>query len=143
MLAPRQGGGVAFQDVALPRRSLYLMSVRTGSKSGFASVFDAPDCGAVIEKRNVSTVAPQALFLLNDPFSIEQATRLAHRVGVQATSARPEDQIRAAYRLVFGRPPRDEEIVIGRQVFETGEGAEALERYCQLLLCANEFIYVD
>jgi hypothetical protein len=136
-------GGAGFQDVAIPRRSLYLMSVRTGAKSGFASVFDAPDSGAIVEKRSVSTVAPQALFLLNDPFSIDQAIALARRVVHECSAAQPEEQIGAVYRLVFGRLPTSEELAIGReQLQDTGE-ADRLERYCQLLLCANEFVYVD
>ena len=136
-------GGVGFQDVALPRRSLYLMSVRTGAKSGFASVFDAPDCGAIVEKRSTSTVAPQALFLLNDSFSSDQATALAKRVARESSASGPEEQIRAAYRLVFGRPPTGEEVTIGRELLQSVGLAERLERYCQLLLCTNEFIYMD
>jgi hypothetical protein len=136
-------GGPGFQDVALPRRSLYLMSVRTGAKSGFASVFDAPDCGAIVEKRSASTVAPQALFLLNDPFTSEQASALARRVAVQSPTTEPAEQIRVAYRLVFGRPPSSEELTIGGELLQALGAADPLERYCQLLLCANEFVYVD
>ena len=44
----------------MPRRTLYLMSVRTGTPSDFGRLFDLPDCGQIVEKRNVSTVAPQA-----------------------------------------------------------------------------------
>ena len=139
----RSRGGMGFQEVSLPRRSIYLMSVRTGSKSGFASVFDSPDSGAVVEKRSVSTVAPQALFLLNDPFSSELAGALGKRVARESPASATEDQIRAAYRLVFGRPPTGEEVAIGRELLQ-GEGeAERLDRYCQILLCANEFVYVD
>jgi hypothetical protein len=136
-------GGAGFQDVGLPRRSLYLMSVRTGAKSGFASVFDAPDCSAIVEKRSVSTVAPQALFFLNDPFSSEQAAALAKRVAHQSSTSRPEDLIRAAYRLVFGRTPTGEELAIGRELLQRADQVDGLARYCQLLLCTNEFVYVD
>ena len=136
-------GGAGFQDVALPRRSLYLMTVRTGAKAGFAALFDAPDGGAVVEKRSVSTVAPQALFLLNDPFSMEQSRAVARRIAREFPSSSPENQIRAAYRQVFGRPPTGEETAIGRALLQGTDQAERLERYCQLLLCANEFVYVD
>lgn len=136
-------GGAGFQDVALPRRSLYLMSVRTGARSGFASVFDAPDCGAVVERRSVSTVAPQALFLLNDPFTTDVARALAGRVAREAATPGVDDQIRQAYRVVFGRVPSGAEIAVGRQVLATGDADNRLERYCQVLLCANEFVYVD
>ena len=116
---------------------------RTGAKSGFASVFDAPDSGAIVEKRSVSTVAPQALFLLNDPFSSDQASALARRVASESPAYDPEEQIRAVYRLVFGRPPTGEEVAIGQELLQGAGQAERLERYCQLLLCANEFVYVD
>ena len=43
------------------------MSVGTGSKTAsFNSLFDGPDGGGIIEGRNQSIVAPQALFLRND-----------------------------------------------------------------------------
>src|ERR1700719_4134441 len=67
-------GGPGFQDVVMPRRSLYLMSVRTGAKSAeFGPLFDAPDCSAIVERRTESIVAPQALFLMNDPLVTELA----------------------------------------------------------------------
>jgi hypothetical protein len=88
-------------------------------------------------------VAPQALFLLNDPFSIDQASALARRVADESPAFGSEEQIRAAYRLVFGRPPTGEEVTIGRELLQGSSQAERLERYCQLLLCANEFVYVD
>jgi hypothetical protein len=136
-------GGPAFPDVAVPRRTLYMMSVRTGTKSGFASVFDAPDCGVVVEKRSVSTVAPQALFFLNDPFASEQASALAKRLIRETSSPEVEAQIRTAYRLIFGRAPTPDEFAIGRDLLADSDQAERLERYCQLLLGANEFIYID
>src|SRR5262249_53386396 len=38
-------GGPGFQDAAVPRRTLYLMAVRTGAKADeFGPLFDAPDC---------------------------------------------------------------------------------------------------
>lgn len=136
-------GGAGFLELTIPRRSLYLMSVRTGAKSGFASVFDAPDCAAVVERRSVSTIAPQALFLLNDPFMAELATDLAHRIRQSGAAAEPQGQIRHAYRLVFGRLPTTAEVQIGQELLRTATATNALERYCQLLLCSNEFIYVD
>jgi hypothetical protein len=47
-------GGPGFQEASTPRRSLYLMSVRTGAKTAeFGPLFDAPDCSAL-------TVCPRA-----------------------------------------------------------------------------------
>ena len=136
-------GGVGFQDLSLPRRSLYLMSVRTGTKSGFTSIFDGPDGGSVVERRGVSTVAPQALFLMNDPFMREQAVALGGRIAREPAAVSPQDQIRWAYRWVFGRSPVSEEMAVGEELLEGGGSRELLDRYCQLLLCSNEFLYLD
>ena len=136
-------GGPGFQEIALPRRSVYFMSVRTGAKSGFASIFDAPDCGAIVEKRSVSTVAPQALFFLNDPFSTDHARELARRVKEEYPTSGIEAWIQSAYRLVFGRSATGEEVGIGLELLRGTDVAARLERYCQLLICSNEFVYLD
>jgi hypothetical protein len=119
------------------------MSVRTGTKSGFPAVFDAPDCGAIVERRSVSTAVPQALFFMNDAFTGEQARSLAQRVMRKASNSSVDDQIRAAYRIVFGRSPNDAEFAIGLELLATPDQADRLERYCQLILSANELIYID
>ena len=42
-----KSGGPGFQDVMIPRRSLYLTAVRTGTKTAeFGALFDAPDLAA-------------------------------------------------------------------------------------------------
>jgi hypothetical protein len=129
-------GGPAFAEMATPRRTLYLLSARTGAKtSEFASLFDRADPGAIVEQRSESIVAPQALFFLNDPFVSDQAKALAKRLARESTG--PEDTIRRLYKIVFARPPRREEIALGKKLLEP------LDRYCHLILCANEFLFVE
>ena len=146
-------GGVATRDFTSGRRGLYLMTVRS-DRSGYGPLFDAADSGVSVERRTVSTVAPQALFLLNNPFLLDQTHLLAQRL------ARSEPQnaarIQAAYRLLYSRPATPQEIEIGlaflaRAAKETLGTAKTptdgdlrpWEEYCQLLLCANEFLYID
>jgi hypothetical protein len=137
-------GGPAFKDLALPRRTLYLMSVRTGANtSGFAALFDRPDPGAIVEKRSVSTVAPQALFFLNDPFVMDQARALAERIAREVPANRGTDRIRRLYAIVFGRPPTRAEVEVGRQLLKAEKDIDPWQRYCHLMLCTNEFLYVD
>ncbi len=137
-------GGPAFQDASVPRRTLYLMSVRTGSAAGaLRSLLDAPDCSAIAEKRVVSTVAPQALFFLNDAFVWEQARALAARVAREAPDEAPAARIRRLYRLALGRLPAHGEMAVGLEMISGPDPARGLERYCHVLLCTNEFIYVD
>ncbi len=74
-------GGPAFAELAVPRRTLYLMSVRTGpSSSDFGRLFDRADPGSIVAQRGQSIVAPQALFFLNDPF-VSDLARVPGRAG--------------------------------------------------------------
>jgi hypothetical protein len=137
-------GGPAFQEVVVPRRTLYLMSVRTGEKAaGFGSLFDRPDPGSIVEKRGLSTVAPQALFFLNDPFVTEQAKALADRLAREVPSNHDAGMVQRLYALVFGRPPTAAETEIALRLLAPTRNIKSWERYCHLLLCANEFLYVD
>jgi len=51
-------GGKAVSDLNLPRRSLYLMTIRS-DRNNYRALFDAADPAAIVERRNESTVAPQ------------------------------------------------------------------------------------
>ncbi|MDB6037152.1 MAG: Protein of unknown function (DUF1553)/Protein of unknown function (DUF1549)/Planctomycete, partial [Verrucomicrobiales bacterium] len=46
-------GGIGFQELAKPRRTLYLMSIRTGSTNGFGPLFDRPDWTSIVENRTI------------------------------------------------------------------------------------------
>ena len=149
-------GGVATRDFSSGRRTLYLMTIRS-DRSGYGPLFDAADANVSVERRTVSTVAPQALFLLNNRFLLDQTHLLAQRLA----KAEPENasaRIQAAYRLLYSRPANPQEIEIGlaflaraAQESPTPGSAKSIaegglrpwEEYCQLLLCANEFLYID
>jgi len=136
--------GPASSDVAMPRRSLYLMSVRTGAKAAdFGPLFDGPDCGAIVEQRMQSTVAPQALFFMNDQFVLELAAALAERIAREAASDNDTVRIERLYEIALGRPPTAAEIEVGRHFLDCEPNKEAWARFCHVLLCTNEFIYVE
>ena len=117
------------------------MTIRS-DRSGFGPLFDSADPTAPVDRRTISTVAPQALFLLNDPFVLEQTRGLARRI--TAGAADDKQRIRTAYQLLFGRDPEALEQQIGLNFLKQGGVPEkAWEEYSQVLLCANEFIYVD
>jgi hypothetical protein len=120
------------------------MSVRTGAKSAdFGPLFDGADCGAVVERRNQSTVAPQALFLMNDPFVLDLAATLSERIRQDVSEDDPSQRIMRLYQIVFGRPPTVAEIEIGQQLLEGLDGTDRWTRFCHVILCTNEFVYVD
>ncbi len=136
-------GGPAFGELMTPRRSLYLMATRTGAKTtGFGALFDGADCGAIVEARKASTVAPQALFLLNDPFILDLADALAARVALDRPEGDFQSRLERLHALLFGRLPTDEERTLAGQ-FLAESGSDGWARLCHLLLCSNEFIHVD
>jgi hypothetical protein len=144
----RTMGGPSYRDLAQPRRTLYLMTIRS-DRSSFGPLFDAADAAAIVDRRTVSTVAPQALFLLNNPFALDQARALAQRI-LKVDLSDDRARIDYAYHLLYGRPATAEEIAIGLEALRDGadqpterKAESSWEIYCQLLLCANEMIYID
>jgi hypothetical protein len=137
----RTTGGPADRDFNRPRRTVYQITVRS-DRSGFGPLFDAADPTAPAEQRTESTVAPQALFLLNHPFARDQAKAMAKRL-LSEKAADDAGRIDRAYRLAYGRPPTAEEVRVGRELLGPKPDEAAWAAYCQVLLCANEFLFVD
>ena len=136
-------GGPAFADIAVPRRSIYLQSVRTGiNTSDFGRLFDRADPGSIVAQRGESVVAPQALFFLNDPFVNQMARGLAGRV-MREGFASQQARIGRLYALALGRPPSTPEVELGMRLLSSDSGVDPWERYCHLILCQNEFLYID
>jgi len=136
-------GGPPFSDLAVPPRTLYLQSVRTGrGATDFGRLFDRADPGSIVARRGESIVAPQALFFLNDPFVNEAARALAARLAREVRSEQ-QPRIGRLYALVLGRPPSREEMELGRQFLAADGGGERWERYYQLVFSQNEFIYIE
>jgi hypothetical protein len=151
-------GGPAVQDVATPRRSMYVLSSRTGAKAAeFGPLFDAPDCSGIVERRSESIVAPQALFLMNDPLVTKLAKALAERVAREVPRGGDRQRIGRLYEITLGRPPLESEVEVGLQFLaetnrrdeapatptQAASATEAWTSYCRLLVCTNEFLYLD
>jgi hypothetical protein len=132
-------GGVAYRDFNLPRRTVYAMTIRS-DRTGFGPLFDSADPTISVERRTVSTVAPQALFLLNSPFLLGQSRTLAERLKQHPGS--DAERIDFSYRLLYARLPSSQERQLGL-AFLAQEGTDGWDAYAQVLLCANEFCYVD
>jgi hypothetical protein len=136
-------GGPPFTDLAVPRRTLYLMSARTGANtSDFGRLFDRADPSLIVAQRGQSVVAPQALFFLNDPFVSVLAKALAARI-VREAPTNKEARIRYLYTLTLCRPPTKAEMDLGVQMVALDTRPDSWERYCLLILCMNEFLYID
>ncbi|WP_152050402.1 DUF1553 domain-containing protein [Tautonia marina] len=92
------------------RRSVYEPVFRNALPEVFEA-FDFADPSLVVGRRNTSTVATQALFLMNHPFVIQQAQETAARLLEMDFNA-VDDRISYAYQLILGRSPTEEELSI-------------------------------
>jgi hypothetical protein len=134
-------GGPAVKELTSPRRSIYLLMVRS-DRSNYRMLFDAPDPNSMAEKRIDSTVAPQALFLLNHPMALERTMALAQLSMQRGRDTR--ERVNWLYQTLYARPAEDFEVRLADSiVVNPNDERIAWESYCQVLLCSNELIYVD
>ena len=123
-------------------RSVYLPVFRNALPDLF-EVFDFADPSMVVGCRNVSTVAPQALYLMNHPFVIEQA-RAAARHLLAEPARNDEDRATRAYRLTLGRAPTEPERRVALEfVAGSRESEAAWAMVFQALLASIDFRYVN
>jgi len=144
-------GGPADSHPSSPRRLLYLATSRA-DRSDFGSLFDRANPALHVERRTISTAAPQALYLMNHPLISELARGLARRPEVNSLRD-PAARVAILHRLVYGRPATDEEIALGCDFIaqDTAAGLArpdpgsptSWDRYAQALLLTNEFLFVD
>ena len=132
------------------RRSIYF-TVKRSQLIPILQLFNAPDAMQGIATREESTVAPQALALLNSPIIRNLATKLAAQVRPNPETS-IEQAIDLAYQLAFSRPSTDAEraamtafIQRQKELRGTDANAESLavRDFCHLILCMNEFVYID
>ena len=90
------------------RRGAYVPVFRNSSLDLF-DVFDVADANIVVGRRNVSTRATQALFMMNSPFVIEQASRLAEWMLVDS-EATLQQRTHWLHWRVLGRPATTDEL---------------------------------
>ncbi len=145
------------------RRSVYVQMRRTRPLA-VLDTFDEPTMDPNCALRSASTVAPQALLLMNNEFVQAQAGHMAGRVIAEAGSD-PTVQIVRAWRLAFAGSPSEEQRLAAvafvqqqTEIFRAAAAAQppavnpqpatdptvqALTAFCQALLSANECLYVD
>ncbi|MEO2034309.1 MAG: DUF1553 domain-containing protein, partial [Planctomycetaceae bacterium] len=130
------------------RRSVYLPLKRQRplDELEVLSVFDFPHPNDITGARPNTTVATQALFLLNAPFVKEQAAGLAERL----KKDQPDDErarVNRLYLLTISRPATPDEIETALNFLD--QGAEDLKgnrpsawgQLCHAILSSNGFLF--
>ena len=141
-----EGEIVSPETPAGKRRSIYQL-VRRSTPLTILQVFDQPAIETNCTRRSVSTVSSQALTLLNSDFLSTRASAFSARV----LREQPADPAAEALRLAYGRPATPREKAILGEFLKTQTsrhvGADArtkaLADLCQMLMSANEFVYID
>ena len=133
-------------------RSVYLPIPRNSLPRAL-DVFDFAEPSLVVGSRETSNTADQALFLLNNPFVLEQSDALARQL--VRMSSNQNERISKAFTMVYGRPASQKELRAASDFFrkvdddrKAGPAAEqrdfqALSQFCQALLCAAEFRLIN
>ncbi len=143
-------------SAAVRRRSIYMFHKRV-IPNPLLQAFDKPDAQQSCNRRDPTTVAPQALALLNDQFVRTAALDFAERLLKEADS-QPDKCIDRGYQLALHRSPSETERLASMEFLEmqikerTSRDPKssadeprrrALADWCQILFSLNEFLYID
>jgi hypothetical protein len=131
------------------RRSIYF-TVKRSKLIPMMVIFDAPEALGGMAERPTTTIAPQALHLLNHPQVRQAARSFAKRIAPDSTTTL-DAAVRRGYLVALARQPSRDELADGvafveqqMRTYPDNQRREgALADFCQVLLCLNEFIYVD
>jgi hypothetical protein len=129
-----------FQPATIDRRSIYVPAFRNATDEIF-EVFDGADPSLVVGRRNQSTVAPQALYLLNHDFLIESSRRAADRL-LAEPDLTLEDRVDLAFWRILGRAPGENERRVATEIVSNG-AAESWAALVQALFGSIDFRYLD
>ena len=136
------------------RRSIYLPVVRSALYEVFTA-FDFADPSTLAGQRDQTTVAPQALFMMNSAFVLDQVQSLSGQL-LKRSDLDSSARIRMMYVMAYGREPSEAEVSravgyldrITSSLNPSGNASSDVElrawtSLCRVILSANEFLYVE
>ena len=125
----------------IPRRTMYSFIDRQ-DLPGIFSVFDFPSPNASSPQRDLTTVSPQALYLMNGPFLKQVAQHIVARGNIGERTDKAGGSVRI-YQVLLQRPPDETERKLADDFLGPTPTAVELERLIQAILMSNEFIFAD
>ncbi|MGE3313761.1 MAG: DUF1549 and DUF1553 domain-containing protein [Planctomycetaceae bacterium] len=150
-LGKRDAWKVSESTTEQDRRSVYIYAKRN-LPFPLLQAFDSPDMHESCARRESTTIAPQALFLLNSDDTTACAAAFAERV-TRGISSKPDEtpsncpKVARAYLLAFGRMPhigeaRDAVDFLKAQTASENNQAAVID-FCHALLNSNEFLFIE
>ncbi len=139
-------------DEGMKRRSIYF-TVKRSRLIPTLMIFDAPDALLSLPVRSTTTIAPQALMLMNNDHVRDYARTLAHRIAPKPETPANE-AITTGYLLALSRPPAPQEltdtlaflqsqVALYRAAGQSNPAELAMNDFAQVLLGLNEFLYIE
>ena len=136
-------------DENMRRRSVYFF-IKRSKLIPTMMLFDWPEHLVSIGRRSSTTIAPQALMLINNP----QARACAEGFAKRLANREINEAITYGYRLALSRKPTEDELLTSIKFIENQTESYAragksnthqlsLADFCQALMSLNEFVYVD
>ena len=132
----------------IPRRMVYV-PLRRANLPSLLNLFDFGDATTPAGKRPLTTIAPQALFMMNSDFVAQRSKNLA----AQAMKDSPDvsARLRKLYVKILNRDPAADELDAGlsyvvnfqKKFAAKRTEADAWFSLCRILIASNEFVYVD
>ena len=147
------------------RRAVYLPVVRSALYNVFQA-FDFAEPSVINGQRSSTTIASQALFMMNSGLVSDSAQQWASDLLAHDTWNDPQ-RIEALYKTALGRPPTEHEIEESVKYIQRFiDAASTLEddsdgnpeksgktekqtrlrawgSYCRAILASNEFVYIE
>jgi mono/diheme cytochrome c family protein len=138
-------------DDGQKRRSIYFM-IKRSKLIPMLQIFDMPEPLVSVGERPTTTIAPQALLLMNNVHVRNYATALADKL-IAATDGSAEQVADRGYKVAVGRAPTAEELASSVKFIQQqtafhkeasrGDAAKiATADFAQVLFCLNEFAYM-
>ena len=143
------GRSVQLFNAPYPTRRAVYGYVDRQNLPGTFRTFDLASPEQHTPQRFITTVPQQALFLMNNPFTVARTKAVVNRDEV-AKATGPAAKVKALYRLILSRNPTTEETALAvafvtesGKVPPSGSQLGAWEQLAQVLLLSNEFCFMD
>jgi hypothetical protein len=104
----------------------------------FFRTFDFANPNNTTADRSQTTIPQQALFLMNSPFTIEQASYLASRSENSVSDAKPDSaaanvrRIESLFRTALGREPSMDELADALEFIDRGDAKQTTKAHKQI-----------
>ena len=122
-----------------PRRSIYGRIDRMDVDPTLRA-FDFPDPNLTCARREVTTVSPQALYLMNNATIADYAKRIATR---NELPPEKKAKVKQLYEILFSREPGLDEIALANNYLGKKPGKAKWQNFVHALILTNEFSFVD